>query len=171
MTTLRLLKPIDLLKLQNINLDYLTENYTIGYYLNYLLRWPKYFIIAENIHKRPMGYKGLEKSWHGHVSALSVAFEYRRLGVASFLMTFLENVTDKMYVMLRNNQSAVDFYHKIGYTIYREVLNYYCDGENAYGILYVFAQIDMRKPMDRDIFKDSLRNSGAKVTVDELTFN
>jgi len=36
--------------------------------------------------------KGVE--WHGHVTALTVAPEYRRLGLAEKFMTWLENVSE-----------------------------------------------------------------------------
>eukprot|EP01034_Spumella_vulgaris_P031810 gene31810-39295_t len=44
-----------------------------------------------------MGYvlgkaEGQGKLWHGHVTAVTVSPEYRRLGVATNLMAFLEDV-------------------------------------------------------------------------------
>lgn len=33
--------------------------------------------------------------WHGHVTALSVAPEYRRLGIAGTLMSSLEAISEK----------------------------------------------------------------------------
>jgi len=38
-----------------------------------------------------------EKDWHGHVSAVTVAPHSRRQGFASYLMTYLEDVTQKMF--------------------------------------------------------------------------
>lgn len=40
--------------------------------------------------------EGRGKEWHGHVTALTVATEYRRLGLADGMMKLLENVSDKM---------------------------------------------------------------------------
>ncbi len=37
-----------------------------------------------------------ESLWHGHVTALTVAPEYRRMGLARQLMDILENVSEKM---------------------------------------------------------------------------
>jgi N-terminal acetyltransferase B complex catalytic subunit len=37
--------------------------------------------------------EGLHENWHGHVTAVTVAPEYRRLGVASLLMEYLEHVS------------------------------------------------------------------------------
>lgn len=49
-----------------------------------------------------MGYvmgkaEGNDKNWHGHVTALTVAPEFRRMGLAAQLMNILEEVSDKMY--------------------------------------------------------------------------
>lgn len=40
MASVRPVRPIDLLKLATANPDYLTEAYNIGFYLEYLTRWP-----------------------------------------------------------------------------------------------------------------------------------
>jgi N-terminal acetyltransferase B complex catalytic subunit len=42
--------------------------------------------------------EGLNKNWHGHVTAITVAPEYRRLGLADGMMKLLENVSEKMSV-------------------------------------------------------------------------
>lgn len=42
--------------------------------------------------------EGKDKNWHGHVTAVTVAPAYRRLGLASQLMHFLERVSEDMYV-------------------------------------------------------------------------
>lgn len=39
--------------------------------------------------------EGPGKEWHGHVTALSVAPEYRRLGLAEKLMAVLEEISDR----------------------------------------------------------------------------
>ena len=63
--------------------------------------------------------------WHGHVTALSVAGEYRRLKLAAELMTRLEKVSENkkaLFVDLfvrKSNQVAVKMYEKLGYVIYR----------------------------------------------------
>jgi N-terminal acetyltransferase B complex catalytic subunit len=36
------------------------------------------------------------EKWHGHVTALTVAPEYRRLGLAKNMMDLLEEITEKM---------------------------------------------------------------------------
>lgn len=42
--------------------------------------------------------EGLEENWHGHVTAVTVAPEFRRLGLAKNLMDYLENVSEELYV-------------------------------------------------------------------------
>lgn len=41
--------------------------------------------------------EGRGKEWHGHVTAITVASEYRRIGLADGMMKLLENVSDKMF--------------------------------------------------------------------------
>ena len=40
--------------------------------------------------------EGEKELWHGHVSALTVAPVYRRMGLAKMLMDILEQVSEKM---------------------------------------------------------------------------
>lgn len=39
--------------------------------------------------------EGHGTNWHGHVTALTVSPDYRRLGLAATLMQFLEDVSEK----------------------------------------------------------------------------
>lgn len=39
--------------------------------------------------------EGAGENWHGHVTALTVSPDYRRLGLAVTLMNFLEDVSEK----------------------------------------------------------------------------
>ena len=39
--------------------------------------------------------EGSGENWHGHVTALTVAPEFRRLGLAAKLMHILEDISDK----------------------------------------------------------------------------
>jgi N-terminal acetyltransferase B complex catalytic subunit len=41
--------------------------------------------------------EGTGKLWHGHVTAVSVASDCRRLGLATKLMNILEKTTDNVY--------------------------------------------------------------------------
>ena len=39
--------------------------------------------------------EGKNENWHGHVTALSIAPHYRRLGLAGQLMSYLEKVSEE----------------------------------------------------------------------------
>lgn len=94
MSTLRPFRADDLFKFNNINLDPLTETYHIPFYLGYLAQWPSICATFEDHTGRLAGYilgkaEGDDKLWHGHVTALTVAPEFRRLGVGKTLMDYL----------------------------------------------------------------------------------
>ncbi len=62
--------------------------YNLAFYLQYLAKWPEYFEVAETPSGRFMGYimgkaEGENENWHGHVTALTVAPEYRRIGLGT----------------------------------------------------------------------------------------
>ena len=56
MTTLRQFTCDDLFRFNGINLDPLTEMYGLSFYLQYLARWPEYFMVAEAPSGTLMGY-------------------------------------------------------------------------------------------------------------------
>lgn len=69
---------------------------------------------------------------HGHVTALTVAPEYRRLGLSRKFMAWLEKVSDENYrgvfidLYVRCvNVAAVTMYERFGYSVYRRVKEYY----------------------------------------------
>ncbi|KAI5303900.1 hypothetical protein KEM56_007075 [Ascosphaera pollenicola] len=169
MSSIRRMTAEDILSLNLTNLDPLTENYDLNFYLQYLMEWPSLFNIVQDMNGSILGYimgkteeqpPELKSSphytpWHGHVTALTVAPAWRRLGYASRLTESLERASDSqnawfvdLYVRA-SNKIAVDMYQKMGYTVFRRVKNYYCDdpsgmseeGEDAF---------DMRKPCSRD---------------------
>ncbi|EYC17068.1 hypothetical protein Y032_0031g2258 [Ancylostoma ceylanicum] len=93
-----------------------------------------------------MGYimgkaEGRDENWHGHVTALSVAPDYRRLGLGARMMYTLEHISDmkKAYfvdLFVRvSNHVAISMYKALGYVVYREIIDYYSGphDENAYG--------------------------------------
>ena len=107
--------------------------------------------------------------WHGHVTALTVAPQYRRLGLAQLLTAALERGCDReqaWFVDLfvrKGNSTAVGLYKGIGYSVFRRVVNYYSDdptgrkaGEDAF---------DMRKPLARDKKLQYIRKNGEDFTV------
>ena len=131
----------------------ITETYNCSFYYQYLATWPEYFLIQENPSGRTMGYimgksEGKGELWHGHVTAVTVAPEFRRLGLARQLMDQLEDTSINLYnayfvdLFVRiSNALAISMYRQFGYEVYRQVLGYYSSEEDAY---------DMRKSLPRD---------------------
>lgn len=102
MSLLRPFAAADLFKFNNVNLDHWTETYTTSFYLGYLAQWPDLSFLEESPSGRTMGYvigkaEGKGKEHHGHVTAITVAPEYRRLGLAQGMMDLLEDVSDKVH--------------------------------------------------------------------------
>jgi N-terminal acetyltransferase B complex catalytic subunit len=171
MTSIRQFTLDDLLLFNNVNLDTLTETYNFSFYLAYMSQWPESFLVAKapssasgsigGSSSRIMGYvlgkaEGEGKLFHGHVSAVTVAPEYRRLGLAATLMDTFEHVCrcqyDSYFVDLfvrASNHLAISMYETFGYTQYRRVLGYY-SGELPEDAL------DMRKALPRDRDKESI---------------
>lgn len=160
MTTIRPFTCDDLFIFNNVNLDPLTETYGLPFYMQYLAHWPEYFQVAESPGGEIMGYimgkaEGQGENWHGHVTALSVANDYRRLGLAATLMHNLEEISENKHCFFVDlfvrvsNKVAVAMYEKLGYTVYRRVLEYYSGevDEDAF---------DMRKALSRDKEKKSM---------------
>ncbi|CAG8546745.1 6581_t:CDS:2 [Ambispora leptoticha] len=115
--------------------------------------------------------EGRGKEWHGHVTAITVAPAYRRIGLAERMMQLLETVSDKtqgyfvdLFVRV-SNSVAIKMYKKFGYTVYRRVLGYYySSGDNEEDAF------DMRKPLSRDVERQSIVSNGEsrKVRPEDL---
>jgi N-terminal acetyltransferase B complex catalytic subunit len=125
-----------------------------------------YAVCQSHPHSLTGKVEGHKKLWHGHVTAVTVSPEYRRLGVASNLMAFLEEVSQELYnayfvdLFVRvSNQLAQVMYNALQYDVYRQVLGYYSGEEDAY---------DMRKALRRDVKKESVVPLGRPVTPEEL---
>jgi len=174
MTSLRPFSALDLFSFNLTNLDVLTENFDIKFYLSYLARWPTLFTAVENPEGKIMGYimgktEGQSKDWHGHVTAVTICPTYRRLGLARTLMAELERITQDvargyfvdLFVRV-SNEIAIGMYRGLGYSVFRRVVNYYsgdpggAEDEDAY---------DMRKPMKRDKLRQSIRENGENFCV------
>ena len=106
--------------------------------------------------------------WHGHVTALTVAPQYRRLGLAATLTEALERGcedADAYFVDLfvREGNAAVGMYRKMGYSIYRVVEGYYSDDPT--GRKKSEDAFDMRKPLKRDKSKEHVRKDGERFRI------
>lgn len=106
MSRLRPFQATDLFTFNRINLDHFTETYSLGYYLQYLATWPELCFISTSPANQSMGYlfgkgEGNKKERHGHVTAVTVAPEFRRLGLAQKMMELLEVASDLLYDVCR----------------------------------------------------------------------
>ena len=177
MTTTRPFTTDDLFRFGRINLDLQwTETYQPSFYLKYLATWPDICVaqdapgaggVAAYLLAKT---EGTAKLWHGHVTAITVAPEFRRVGCARRLMRLLEKYSDERqcyFVDLfvrKSNRTAIDFYEKLGFSVYREIREYYSgpNPENAF---------DMRKALSKDVGKESVVPVGRIVTTEEIEFN
>ncbi|KAJ5712857.1 N-terminal acetyltransferase B complex catalytic subunit naa20 [Penicillium herquei] len=184
MTSIKRVSPLDLLSLNLTNLDPLTENYDLSFYLEYLTKWPSLFSAVKDRDAGITGYimgkveeqhPSMRHSehytpWHGHITVLTVAPAWRRLGQARRLTEKLEQGSDNnkawfvdLYVRA-SNKVAVDMYKGMGYSVFRRVVSYYSDdpsgmsesGEDAF---------DMRKPCSRDKKLKYVRDKGEDFLV------
>ena len=159
MSTLRPFTCDDLFTYNDVNTDVLTETFNLNFYLGYLATWPEYFSTAASPNGTTMGYvmgkcEGRGANWHGHVTAVTVAPSYRRMGLAKKLMHELETISQEVHdgffvdlFVRASNGNAITMYENLGYVSYRRVLDYYMGEEDA---------LDMRKALRRDPEKQSM---------------
>ncbi|KAK4934100.1 N-alpha-acetyltransferase 20 [Elasticomyces elasticus] len=182
MPVIRRVTPSDLFHLNTCNLDAYTENYDINFYLTYLTKWPSlFFCIEENsqivgymigkVESSPEYMKNSEHylPWHGHVTALTVAPQYRRLGYAKLLTRALEKACEAQnawFVDLfvrESNATAIKLYESLGYTVFRRVVDYYSG--DVSGAMKGEDAFDMRIPLKRDLKKEHVRENGRDVLI------
>jgi N-terminal acetyltransferase B complex catalytic subunit len=109
--------------------------------------------------------------WHGHVTALTIAPEYRRLGYGKLLTESLEkacNAQNAWFVDLfvrESNKNAIKMYESMGYSTFRVVVDYYADNPTNPSAGVGESALDMRKPLDRDQKKEHIRDNGTEFKV------
>ena len=128
--------------------------------MQYLAHWPEYLQVAESPSGEIIIYiigkaEGHGENWHGHVAALTVSPEFRLLGLAATLMTWLEDVSEEkrayfvdLFVRV-SSQVATNMYKRLGYIVCQTVLEYYCGDPDE-------DAVDMRKALSRDVKKKSV---------------
>ncbi|CCE62947.1 hypothetical protein TPHA_0D03110 [Tetrapisispora phaffii CBS 4417] len=186
MSTLDPFEATDLFNLDNVNLDVLTENFPVEFYFEYLILWPGLFfktveqtvdasITTNNISGYMMAKtEGHGNDWHSHITAVTVAPEFRRLFLASILCNTLEKITDVLphnvnfidLFVKCDNALAIKLYEKLGYSVFRRVVGYYNTAGDGYPETLKKCNddkdaFDMRKGMIRDKGK-SIRSDGRK---------
>lgn len=133
----------DIFRLNRVNLDAFTENYDVPFYTQYISSWPDLCWVAEAADGTIVAYilgkvEGEGDDWHGHITAISVAGEFRGSGVAHSLLDRLESASFAVgshYVDLyvrASNAQALKFYAKRNYKIHQTIEEYYSDGESAH---------------------------------------
>lgn len=101
----------DLYRMSSTNMDPFTETYQLNFYWSYISRFPALCALQENASGRVTSYmvgkaEGKRKDWHGHISAVTVAPEFRRLGLAKSLMSDIERTSDKKYVHVEGRDTG-----------------------------------------------------------------
>lgn len=163
----------DIWHYSRVNIDPWTETYSVPFYMYYTILWPELAWTTRNNDGNIVGYiigqadsntPGEEK---GHVTAVTIAEDNRRTGLATYLMSLLEKASDEFYkaqfvdLFVRpTNASAQTMYKKMGYALYRTIINYY-DSLNEDGY-------DMRKSTSRDPEKKFMVPLPRPVSKDEL---
>ncbi|KAI4185751.1 MAG: hypothetical protein L6R41_003934 [Letrouitia leprolyta] len=105
--------------------------------------------------------------WHGHVTALTVAPQYRQMGLAKQLTAQLDKACEQenawfMDLFVRvSNKTAINMYKKMG--VYRRVLGYYSDDPTGKGTSE--DAFDMRKSLSRDKKKTYIRENGENYRI------
>jgi peptide alpha-N-acetyltransferase len=177
----------DLLKMQQTNLLCLPENYQFKFYIYHYLSWPALLHVAEDHNGKIVGYvlAKLEDEdikpgeVQGHITSISVLRTYRRLGVASKLMTHAINMMqeyfDADFVSLHvrvSNRPALHLYHKnLGFDVRGVEKEYYADKEDAYKMRKYFKKD--KKPKDEVTIeiKDEIKYEDIKDVFEEVDIN
>ena len=145
------------------------------FYMKYACQWSEYYRSSISIGDKLVGYcmgrsEGYKHEYHGHISVLTVEPSYRRNGIAYELMNDFENITNikKGYFVdlfvRASNINAIKFYKKLGYVLYRTVMQYYRHGIKKEDGL------DMRKCMKIDKNKVSLICKKNKIKPSQIVW-
>ena len=177
----------DLLKMQQTNLLCLPENYQFKYYIYHYLSWPALLHVAEDHNGKIVGYvlAKLEDEdikpgeTQGHITSISVLRTYRRLGVASKLMTHAINMMqeyfDADFVSLHvrvSNRPALHLYHKnLGFDVRGIEKEYYADKEDAYKMRKYFKKDKRPKDEVTIEIKDEIKYEDIKDVFEEVDIN
>jgi peptide alpha-N-acetyltransferase len=177
----------DLLKMQQTNLLCLPENYQFKYYIYHYLSWPSLLHVAEDHNGKIVGYvlAKLEDEEvkpgevQGHITSISVLRTYRRLGVASKLMTHAINMMqeyfDADFVSLHvrvSNRPALHLYHNnLGFEVKGIEKEYYLDKENAYKMRKYFKKEKKDKNEVSIEIKDEIKYEDIKDYFEKVDEN
>ena len=156
--SLRRVKVTDLIQMQNANLHCLPENYLMWYWMYHYLVAPQGSHVAVDSKGKVLGYvlsklddddrkKG--DPLHGHVTSVAIYSRYRKLGLATKLLSYthvsLRECFKAEYVNLhvRETNRAGHFLYMrtLGYKFVKCEERYYADGENAWALRYTYPDL------------------------------
>ena len=177
----------DLLKMQQTNLLCLPENYQFKYYIYHYLSWPSLLHVTEDHNGKIVGYvlAKLEDEdvkpgeVQGHITSISVLRTYRRLGVASKLMSHAINMMqeyfDADFVSLHvrvSNRPALHLYHNnLGFEVRGIEKEYYLDKEDAYKMRKYFKKDKKDKNEVSIEIKDEIKYEDIKDVFEKVDEN
>ena len=177
----------DLLLMQQTNLLCLPENYQFKYYIYHYLSWPCLLHVAEEHNGKIVGYvlakledEEVEQNIiQGHITSISVLRTYRRLGLASKLMShalhMMQEYYDADFVSLHvriTNRPALHLYHKtLGFDVVGIEKEYYADKEDAYKMRKYFKKDKRPKDEVTIEIKDEIKYEDIKDVFEEVDIN
>ncbi len=135
----RLFNPSQLGEIIEITKKNLTERYNDFVYLDIQKSWPSAFIVGMS-DQTMAGFicGGITGEKEARILMLAVDTPFRNNGIGTGLMTIFEQEAIKVKVskvrleVRTDNQGAIDFYKKHGYSISSLLPSYYNDGSDAY---------------------------------------
>lgn len=161
--SLRRVKIGDFIQLQNANLHCLAENYHMWFWLYHYLLSPQGAHVAVNSNGKILGYvlgkadddRGKNKGSpiHGSITSVAVYSGYRKLGIATKLLTYTHKTLRECYNaefvnlhVRETNRAGQNLYKKtLGYKYIKTEEGYYADGENAHSLRYTYPEVEKAK--------------------------
>ena len=132
-----------------VNEQELPEDYPYFFYKSILDNYPESFLVACNSNGEIIGYimwrvernpsmNSLKLKNNGHLVSIAVSKSYRRLGVATTLLShsmkkIKKYKIDEFVLEVRvSNYEAINLYKRFNFQTHSVKEKYYRDGENAY---------------------------------------
>ena len=155
--SLRRVKVTDLIQMQNANLHCLAENYQMWYWMYHYLLAPQGAHVAVDSRGKLLGYVLCKTDdeqrnqkppppIHGHVTSVAIYTGYRKLGIATKLLSYSHRTMRECYRceyvnlnVRETNRAAHILYEKtLGYKFLAVDEGYYADGENGWNLRFTY---------------------------------
>lgn len=162
--SLRRARVTDVIQMQNTNLHCLPENYHMWYWIYHYLLSPQGAHVAVNRKGKVLGYVLAKMDDdnknqkpppppHGHITSVAVYSRYRKLGIATKLMSYTHRTlrecfsADHVNLNVRefNRAAHILYENTLGYKFVNVEERYYADGENGWSMRYNYPP-DPNKP-------------------------